>query len=264
MLSLNNDFIGYHPQVRNVLFSGSDSAEVFLENKKVQPEDWYYRTNKISYIRNNYGHRCKNIEDIDLDNYILLLGCSHTEGIGLKLEDTYPYLLSQKMNCDYYNLGIGGTGIDVLNYNFVTWFAKIKKPPKVVIVQWPHTVRLTLQNFPESKDVTPEPFYQHGVWGKQFYKELGQFFVIGEHINHFNTIYTLTKKIIHNVATCPIIEVNTSYDPNTIVDLKLIQVDYARDFKLYERKHGYGHMGVESEKINAESIYQKIKNASIQ
>ena len=72
-------------------------------------------------------------EDIDLDNYILVIGCSQTEGIGLKIEDTYPYLLSKNLNCDYYNLGICGTGIDVLNYNLVTWFTKIKKPPKLLI-----------------------------------------------------------------------------------------------------------------------------------
>jgi DNA polymerase III alpha subunit len=53
------------------------------------------------------------IEDIDLNNYILFIGCSHTEGIGLELQTTYPYLVSEELKCDYYNLGLGGTGIDV-------------------------------------------------------------------------------------------------------------------------------------------------------
>ena len=142
MLSLNDDFLGYHALEHNVLFSGSDTLEIYENNLKTKPIDWYYRTNQISYVRNKNGHRCKNIEDIDLNNYILTIGCSHTEGIGLKLEDTYPYLLSQMMNCDYYNLGIGGIGIDILNYNLVTWFSKIKNPPKLLVVQWPHRARI--------------------------------------------------------------------------------------------------------------------------
>ena len=100
MLSLNNDFLGYHPKEHNVRFSGTDTSKIFLENLKTQSNDWYYRSNIISYDRNSNGHRCKNIDEIDLNNYILFIGCSHTEGIGLKLEDTYPYLLSNKLECD--------------------------------------------------------------------------------------------------------------------------------------------------------------------
>ena len=253
MLLLNNDFIGYEPLEHNVLFSGSDTEELYNQNLKSKSIDWYYRTNQISYVRNKNGHRCKNIEDIDLDNYILFTGCSHAEGIGLKLEDTYAYLLSQKMNCDYYNLGLGGTGIDVLNYNLVTWFAKIKKPPKLLVVQWPNHVRVTLENYPKV-NIDPIPYVQHGIWSTD--KKLGEFLVLGDRINFFSTVRSLTKKIIHNIANCPIIEVNISYDNYAEVDLKLIQIDYSRE---YNSRQTHGHMGVESQKINTELIYQKIK-----
>jgi hypothetical protein len=258
MLSLNNDFLGYHPLEHNVMFSGSDTVEIYENNLKTKPIDWYYRTNQISYVRNNNGHRCKNIEDIDLDNYILTIGCSHTEGIGLKLEDTYPYMLSQKMNCDYYNLGIGGIGIDILNYNLVTWFSKIKKLPKLLVVQWPHISRITLENYPKlNSDTTP--YIPHGTWSSD-HKELGAFLVLGDKINFFNTGRNLTKRLIHNVADCPIIELSTSYDNFDQVDLRLTQVDYARD---HSNKQVYGHMGVESQKINTESIFNLSKNVSI-
>ena len=58
MLSLNNDFLGYHPCEHNVSFSGSDTKELFEHNLKTQTNDWYYRTDQISYVRNNIGHRC--------------------------------------------------------------------------------------------------------------------------------------------------------------------------------------------------------------
>jgi hypothetical protein len=47
MLSLNNDFIGYHTLEHNVEFSGSDSEKLYIANLKLQPSDWYYRTTKI-------------------------------------------------------------------------------------------------------------------------------------------------------------------------------------------------------------------------
>ena len=251
MLSINNDFLGYHTTEHNVLFSGSDTEELYNQHLESKPNDWYYRTNEVSYVRNNNGHRCKNIEDIDLDNYILTIGCSHAEGIGLKLEDTYPYLLSQQMNCDYYNLGIGGTGIDVLNYNLVTWFAKIKKPPKLLVVQWPNHVRMVLENYPKYEiGYTP-----HGIWSSYF-KDIGEFLVLGEQINFFKTTKTLTKNIIHTIATCPIIEVGIPHNRFSDVDIILTQLDYARD---HNKKQVHGHMGVESHKINTDAIIKYIK-----
>jgi len=249
VLSINNDFLGYHITEHNVLFSGSDSEQLYKQHLESKPNDWYYRINEISYVRNNNGHRCKNIEDIDLDNYILVIGCSQTEGIGLKIEDTYPYLLSKNLNCDYYNLGICGTGIDVLNYNLVTWFTKIKKPPKLLIVQWPNQVRMTLLNYPKHRiEYSP-----HGIWSSH-YKDIEEFLVLGEQINFFKTTKTLTKNIIRNIATCPIIEVSTSFDGSSDVDIILTQVDYARD---HNKKQVYGHLGVESHKINTETLYEK-------
>lgn len=253
MLTINNDFLGYPTTEHNVLFSGSDSEQLYKQNLESKPNDWYYRTNEISYVRNNNGHRCKNIEDIDLDNYILTIGCSQTEGIGLKIEDTYPYILSKNLNCDYYNLGICGTGIDVLNYNLVTWFSKVKKSPKLLIVQWPNQVRMTLINYLINYPKNRIGYSTHGIWSS-YSKDIGEFLVLGEQINFFKTTKTLTKNIIRNIATCPIIEVSTSYDGSSDVDIILTQVDYARD---YNKAQVHGHLGVESHKINTKILYEK-------
>ena len=47
--------------------------------------------------------------DDDQDNYILFIGCSHTMGVGLELEKTYPHILSEKLKMDYYNLAVPAT-----------------------------------------------------------------------------------------------------------------------------------------------------------
>jgi hypothetical protein len=153
------------------------------------------------------------------------------------------------MNCDYYNLGIGGTGIDVLNYNLVTWFAKIKNPPKLLVVQWPNRVRMVLENYPKHKI----EYTQHGIWSS-FFEGIEEFLVLGEQINFFKTTKTLTKNIIHTIATCPIIEVSTSFDGFSDVDLMLVQKDYARD---HNKDQLRGHLGVESQKINTEMLYKE-------
>jgi len=251
MLALNNDFLGYHPKIRNVSFTGSDTEELYQHNLKIQPNDWIYRSKEISYIYNDNGHRCKNISEIDLDNYILFTGCSHTEGIGLCLEDTYAYLMSQQMGCDYYNLSLGGTGLDVLSYNLVTWFSKVKKPPKLLVVQWPYGARLTLSDAIQSD---PTPFYTQGIWGAKEYRELGDFLILGEQVNFFNTLNTLTRNIVKNIAPCPIIEVRTQNDTRTPVDVIIKFMDHARDMKGNDM---ISHMGIMSNKFTAWGILNK-------
>lgn len=253
MLSLNNDFIGYHPLEHNVAFSGSDTEELFSKNLKLQPADWYYRANPISYVRNMHGHRCNEIENIDLDNYILFAGCSHTEGIGLHLENSYPYLLSKKLNVDYYNLALGGTGADVINHNIVTWFTKVKKPPKLLIVQWPHHTRAITKDFSNPTNLEVEPWLAYGVWDKK----AGIFFSEGENLGIFKSTRILTKKIVNNISPCPVIEVVTPFDGLTDKEFRLIQVDGARDIK----PNSHGHMGRKSELISAGLLYRKINIA---
>ena len=123
----DHGFIGYIPGIykwKTIM----DTEENFKKNILTHPELNYYVTNILTYSFNNYGHRCKNVEDVDLDNYILFVGCSYTEGMGLYLEDGFPYILSQKLNCDYYNLGLAGSGIDIQLHNLTTWLLKYNKP----------------------------------------------------------------------------------------------------------------------------------------
>jgi hypothetical protein len=261
MLTLNNDFIGYHPKEHTVSFSGSDTAELFEANLKLQPEDWYYRNQPISYNRNKNGHRCKDIENIDLDNYILFTGCSHTEGIGLRLEDSYAYLLSNKLNMDYYNLAVGGTGTDTVNYNIVTWFAKVKKPPKLLVVQWPHHVRAIVKFFENPNNYIPDPWYDYGIWSSmntnvKNHRDIGNFLISGEDIGYFKSLRILAKTLVHNIAKCPIIEITTRYDEISEGEYELDQVDQARDIS---PSSTLGHMGIKSELINSQLLYQKAK-----
>lgn len=158
-----NDFIGEEHTNKTFKFITGDEEERFLKNCETQPDDWYYRNIDISYEYNSYGHRSPDISQVDFDNYILFSGCSHTVGVGLELEKTYPYLLSKALNCSYYNLAIPATGIDIVEYNVVSWLFKFPKKPKLIVIQWPDFSRFTscLPGY--------ENLLQNGSWSNDEY-----------------------------------------------------------------------------------------------
>lgn len=245
MLLLNNDFIGHEPSEHNVLFSGSDTEELYNQHLKSKSIDWYYRTNPISYIRNSNGHRCKEIKDIDLTNYILYAGCSHTEGIGLELENTYPYLLSKSLNCDYYNLSVGGSGIDVILHNLIVWFGTVKQKPKLVVIQWPYWARYSrFANEPINETLRTNPITVVGGFADPTLME-------GEGVHYFKSIEHLARIKINYIIDVPMFNVGLSYYPSFLDDDFSIfdKLDSARDF----------HMGIESHKNLASKLYNRIK-----
>lgn len=150
---LKEGLIGYIPDLVTK-FTGNDSEEKYLKNLETQSNDWYYRNNEISYVYNEHGHRCKNIKNLNFDNYILFLGCSHTEGVGNRLEDTYPYLLSKKFNVDYYNLALGGCASDTARHNLTVWLAKFPLP-KYIIWQWPPKDRFLIKEKTDFRNIGP-------------------------------------------------------------------------------------------------------------
>ena len=88
----------------------------------------------LADIFNSRGHRCKEIEEINLQNYILFAGDNVGVGWGTPLEETYPYLISKALNVDYYNLSIFNGGLDSLRYNLITWYHKIPQKPRAIII----------------------------------------------------------------------------------------------------------------------------------
>jgi hypothetical protein len=121
----------------NSEFRPEDSEERYKESLKTQPNDWVYKTEKVIYNTNKYGHRCVEIDDLQ-DDYFLFAGCSYTEGVGLPYEKTYPYLVSKHFNKTYYNLSVGGTGVDMVSFNLIGFLALVKKKPSKIIIQWPN------------------------------------------------------------------------------------------------------------------------------
>jgi len=220
ILSIKDGFLGlpsdYSLYQKNEFYSGHDSKELYEKNLKDKPIDWYYRDKQITYLYNNLGHRCKKISDINLDNYLLFVGCSHTEGVGNMLEDTYPYIVSKRLDCDYYNLSVGGTGLDTMMHNLNIWMNRIKSKPKYIIWQWPEYTRFL------SYDKTDIKF--HGMWESD--TNIKNFILAGDMVNYFNARMKLVDVLLEYIPNVLEIDFFEKRKNNNIFFEKL---DLARD-----------------------------------
>jgi hypothetical protein len=137
-----NGFIGHPKPIDRYFYYGQWEREKFEENcKKIK--NWRYKDLEITYDYNSNGHRCKEIHELS-DNYILVTGCSTTDGHEEKLEETYPYILANNLGMDYYNLGLKGSSANTTYYNLTMFLNKVHVKPKVIVIQWPHFNRFAL------------------------------------------------------------------------------------------------------------------------
>lgn len=164
-------------------FYSADSEKKFNQNLKTQPYDWKWRTIDINYTFNSLGHRTVELNDLTKD-FILTLGCSFTEGVGLSVTDTWPYKVSKAADIDYYNCAKGGSGMDIQYYNSIMWKANNLPIPKLVIVQWPQKQRKSFASNTDNgiefnlindhDNNTPD-----GKWWKRYISDTGEM-----HINN--------------------------------------------------------------------------------
>ena len=117
-------------------FSGTDTKELFEENLKTQPDDWYYRTHEVKYTLNSFGYRTKEFDDIDWKESIVIFGCSNIFGIGVADEHTIPYFLEQLSGRPVINMGMGGSSIQTALHNSIILNDSEYPTPKVIIYAW--------------------------------------------------------------------------------------------------------------------------------
>lgn len=96
-------------------WSGTDSEERFIENCKIEKHytklkllGWL-EPGVITYKYNNHGFRN---DEFDQEPAGMALGCSHTFGVGVKVEHAWPTQLQNMMGQKIWNLGVGGGALD--------------------------------------------------------------------------------------------------------------------------------------------------------
>jgi hypothetical protein len=235
-------FIGHAEVNTDRLWEHSHSEEQFRHDLEKMPHDWYYRNITIHYKYNSLGHRSKEIEEVDLDNYILCTGCSHTEGIGVEEDMIYPHVLADKLNCDYYNLGLGATGIDIVLHNLIIWFSTVTKKPKALIIQWPDYTRMITGA--DSNNLEPK-----GLWYNN--DDYAKFVNLGIDLEFFDAKKIMAHYIVQSFDVPTVyfgLHKVIPFNDDTIIEPI---IDRARDL---------AHPGIESHKQFAESIYDHLIN----
>lgn len=235
-----HNFIGNNEADVILPFSGMDSADSLNTSLRKMPTDWYYRKNQIVYKYNSLGHRSVEIDQLT-DDYILVAGCSYTEGVGVELERSYPYLLANKFGCSYYNLGVGGSGIDILMHNLLVWISIVPKKPKVVIIQWPESTRCALIEEQSSL------LFPAGIWNTDPVAQ--EFMLAGDRLHFFNTRKILAEKLIQTVIPGKLINFLINGKINSESTISAIPHDVARDCS---------HPGIGSNIKFAEKLYKAI------
>jgi len=124
---------------KTMKFYSSDSKVEFVRNQRVI--DPKYHQSDIEYSFNSHGYRTREFADVKDNEFILVFGCSHTEGVGLHEEDIWCSQLCNALGIDKINLGKAGSGHDVQYLNTVQYIKNKYPMPKMVIYQWPQITR---------------------------------------------------------------------------------------------------------------------------
>ena len=105
--------------------------------KLLKHYNWIDKT--IEYKFNSLGFR--SIEFDDTPN-IIFLGCSNTQGIGIRQEDRWTELVANSLDLSCFNLGIGGTSADTAFRLLYALIGKLR--PKLVIFREPPGIRIEI------------------------------------------------------------------------------------------------------------------------
>lgn len=172
---------------------------------------------------NSNGHRCKEISEINFQNYILFAGDNGSLGLDKPIEQTFPYLISQKIKCDYYNLSVFNGGLDALRYNLISWFVRYKRPKAVIISC----------EFLNSLLISDNNFFR--IKGADYNDEMIQDITnIGNVRGFFSGRNTLAKELLKQYIICPIYQLRYKdsvqlFDSEFVTDIHYEgdQFDYA-------------------------------------
>lgn len=149
--------IPYHMNIhysgQTLYWAGSDKREVWLENMKdpkvaehLKSHGWDHEY-AIEYTYNSHGFR-----DDEFDerlNYIAV-GCSFTEGIGLRKEQAWPSKLAKLLGLHVWNLGIGGASADTC-FRILDHYINVLKPQAVfLLLPPPMRVELHIRDYVKS------------------------------------------------------------------------------------------------------------------
>jgi hypothetical protein len=173
-----------------------DSYEQHLELRKHDRRKTYANLDEVHYTYNSFGFRTQEFslgQSVDF----LSVGCSFTEGIGLREQDIWDRLIARKLSASsHISLGAGGAGIETVSRYLSVAVNEMGIKPKIIWVVFPDILRregfINNLNFKEPifNFLPQQPYYEH----HKGYTESWKAYVNG--LNIKDRIYTLIQQII--------------------------------------------------------------------
>ena len=151
----------------------------------------------LAPLFNSRGHRCKELEDINLHKYILFAGDNVGVGWDKPIEETYPYIISKSLNMDYYNLCIFNGGLDSLKHNLITWFNKVPEAPKAIAVsnEFLNSFLVCDENYENLRACDPSDDHVVSILNN------------GNTIGFWNAKHTMLDRLINNYTATQIYQI---------------------------------------------------------
>lgn len=81
---------------------------------------------------NTHGHRCIEPSEVNTRNHFLIVGDHAGLCLDKPIEETFPYILSKKLNINYYNLCVFNGGVDAIKFNLFSWLSKHEEPKFII------------------------------------------------------------------------------------------------------------------------------------
>lgn len=166
---------------------------------------------------NKHGHRCAEIADVNLHNYILYIGDNVALDFNSPVEKTYPYITSKSLSMDYYNLSIFNGGIDAVKYNLLAWYYTYPKPKFVVIGTEFLNSFLVCNNSLED--------FKAADYNTETVAQIAR---VGETSGFFPARRILAEHLLLNMVSIPIYQINFE-NKSMLFNSSVINVPYSGD-----------------------------------
>jgi len=148
-------------------FGGYDSKELFEQNLKTQPEDWYYRTHEVKYTLNSLGYRTREFDDIDWKESIVMFGCSLVFGTGVTDEHTIPHFLEQLLGRPVINMSIAASSIQTVLHNSIILNDSKYPTPKAIVYSFTDLRRFQMYDSGMVTHTSKDWNYPKETFGKE-------------------------------------------------------------------------------------------------
>ena len=211
-----------------------DSEDLYLNNLKNPAQYELLKTynwidSNFTYKFNANGFRCN---EFTSDPTIMFIGCSHTIGIGLPEDKTWPSIVSKKLNMACANLGQGGGSADTAFRLCHGWIDQIK--PKIVVFMPPPSPRFEI--------------IVHGV--VEFYSHRS--------VNKFNKLDSFVRKWIGDENNTYFNNIKNTLAINLLCNERKIHFINVPDYINIDKARDLCHAGIISNEKIAENVCNQI------